>query len=51
MFIAMIWIAKPPNELKKRALLGVSDGRALSYLRPVLSAVIAIVNIVVWLIR
>jgi hypothetical protein len=49
-FVTMIWIAKPPK-VEKKAMLGVSDGRALSYFRPALSAVIAIINIGVWLMR
>jgi hypothetical protein len=50
-FVIMIWIAKPPKDGGKKAMLGVKDGRALSYFRPVVSVVILIINIGVWVIR
>jgi hypothetical protein len=50
-FVTMIWIAKPPKDVEKKATFGVKDGRALSYFRPVVSVVIVIINIGVWLMR
>jgi hypothetical protein len=50
-FVTMIWVAKPPKDLGKKAMFGVKDGRALSYLRPAVSVVIFIINVGVWVIR
>jgi hypothetical protein len=51
-FLIMVWVAKPPDALGQKLKTGfVTGGRALFLFRPVLTAVILIINLVVWMSR